>query len=57
MYSYKDPDRALDHAIELLHQNNLKVCWQQKRDKLLNEKIDVTAFLIDFVENYPGSFP
>ena len=24
MYSYKDPDRAVDHAIELLHQNKLK---------------------------------
>jgi hypothetical protein len=56
MYSYKDPDRAVDHAIELLHQNKLKECWQQKRDLLLNDKIDVTEFLIDFVENYPGSF-
>ena len=52
MYSYKDPDRAIEKATELLHQNNLKECWQQKRDKLLNDKIDVTAFLIDFVEKY-----
>lgn len=52
MYSYKNPKRALEKAIELLHQDNLKENWKIKREKLLNDKIDVTAFLIDFIEKY-----
>jgi hypothetical protein len=29
--------------------------WQQKREIMLKDKIDVTAFLVWFVENYPES--
>ena len=28
----------------------------KKRDQILAEKIDVTAFMTDFIENYPESF-
>jgi len=47
---------ALAKAIELLEEGNLKNKWQKKREKLLNEKIDVTKFMTDFIENYPESF-
>jgi uncharacterized protein len=39
----------------LLHNTNLKKEWQYKRQKMLSDKIDVTAFLVWFIENYPGS--
>ncbi len=29
--------------------------YQKKREKMLSEKIDVTSFLVWFLENYPGS--
>ncbi len=29
--------------------------WQQRRWKMLNEKIDVSAWMIDLIENYPDS--
>jgi len=29
--------------------------WQKKREKMLSEKIDVTAFLVWFVETWPDS--
>jgi hypothetical protein len=29
--------------------------WEEKRQRLLNEKIDVTHFLVDFIERYPAS--
>ena len=29
--------------------------WQRRQKKMLSEKIDVTAFLLWFVENYPES--
>lgn len=52
MFSYKNPESAQKKAIELLHHDNLKEEWKSKREKLLNDKIDVTAFLIDFIERY-----
>lgn len=47
---------AIDKGIELLKQNNLREEWQKRRAKMLADKIDVTAFLVWFVENYPESF-
>jgi predicted glycosyltransferase len=41
---------------ELLADKNLKALWQNKRDALLLDKIDVTAFFVWFIENYPQSF-
>jgi len=40
---------------ELLSMRNLKQEWQKRRQKMLADKIDVTAFLVWFVENYPES--
>lgn len=47
--------RALKKAQELLEDDDLKGKWKKKQQQLLNEKIDVTAYLIWFVENYPES--
>jgi len=56
IYSYRDPDKALNKAFDLLKKDNLKREWQKKREKLLSEKIDVTKFMVEFIENYPQSF-
>lgn len=40
---------------ELLKNRNLKEEWQKRREKMLSEKIDVTAFMVWFTENYPES--
>ena len=40
---------------ELLVMPNLKKEWQIRRQKMLSEKIDYSAFLIWFIENYPDS--
>lgn len=55
-YCIKTPQKAIERAIELLENPNLKKEWHKKREKLLNEKIDVTAFMTWFIENYPESF-
>ncbi len=46
---------SLEKAVELLEVNNLKSIGRNKRDELLKDKIDVTAFMVDFIENYPES--
>lgn len=40
---------------ELLAMPDLKEEWQRRREKMLAEKIDVTAFYTWFIENYPES--
>lgn len=50
----KDQLRAFEKAIQLLEKSDLKYEWEKKRETLLNDKIDVTQFMIDFVEKYDG---
>ena len=40
---------------KLLSIPNLKEIWQKRRENMLNDKIDVTAFMVWFIENYPES--
>lgn len=56
-YSYQpvDFDKFLAKAKELLEDPNLEDIWQKRKDKFLSEKIDVTAFMVWFIENYPNS--
>ncbi|MFW5879257.1 MAG: DUF354 domain-containing protein [bacterium] len=56
IFNYKDPDKALNKAIELLQNPDLNTQWKLKRESMLNDKIDVTAFLTWLVEKYPESF-
>ena len=56
IHSYRDPNEALNKALELFKNDNLKKEWQKKREELLSEKIDVTKFMVEFIENYPQSF-
>ena len=56
-YSFK-PDNFEELVFkmkELVNNPDTKKEWIKKRDKMLNDKIDVTAFMVWFVENYPES--
>ncbi len=55
LYAFRQPDKAIAKAIELLQQKDVKEQWAKKRQKLLKDKIDLTRFMIDFIENYPDS--
>ena len=56
IYTFSDDRQALEKAIEILEDPNSKRKWRQRREKMLKEKIDVTAFITDFIENFPESF-
>jgi hypothetical protein len=60
LFNYREsPDaqnRSIEKGVELLQESNLKQKMQENRKKFLQNKIDVTAFLIWFIENYPESF-
>jgi len=56
VYNFSNPrlaqEQAVAKAIELLQRNNLKEEWQLKREKLLQEKVDVTNFMVELIGNY-----
>lgn len=56
LYMFPEQDKALEKAISILENKNSKQEWQKKKEKLLNDKIDVTAWMTDFIERYPESF-
>lgn len=51
----KNPELLLTKLDRLLSLQNLKEVFRVRRLKMLSEKIDVTAFLVWFIENYPKS--
>ncbi|AKB84289.1 DUF354 domain-containing protein [Methanococcoides methylutens] len=55
LLNYNDSHLALEKAVKLMQKPNLKDEWTMKKAQLLNDKIDVTAFIIWFIENYPES--
>lgn len=50
-----EPNRLYEKVTELLSMPDLEETFRQKRQKMLSEKIDVTAFFTWFIENYPES--
>lgn len=49
------PQKLFKKVEELLAMPNLKEEFQRRRQAMLADKIDVTAFLVWFIENYPES--
>jgi predicted glycosyltransferase len=55
IYCFRDPEKAIQKAVELISQPDLKQQWTVKRQKLLADKIDFAQFTVPFLENYPHS--
>lgn len=55
VFSFSEPDAALSKALELCNVADLKSTWMRKRESLLKDKIDLTEYLVKFIEEYPTS--
>ena len=55
VYTCLGYEDALKIAIELLNDPKLKLEWKGKREELIKESIDVTEFMVNFIESYPDS--
>jgi uncharacterized protein len=55
LYFFPDQESALKKAMVILENGDSKAEWQRKRRKLLSDKIDVTAWMMRFVEGFPDS--
>ncbi len=60
LFSYRENHdkqlNAIQKGVELLKNPNLNISMQQNRREFLINKIDSTAFMVWFIENYPKSF-
>ena len=56
IFSYRNPNLAIEKALALVQDPNIKKEWNKKKQKLLSDKIDITAFMVWYIENYPESF-
>lgn len=56
VYTFSDPirgqEQALAKAEEVLSDPDSKTKWRAKRDRMLEDKIDVTQFIVETVEEY-----
>jgi predicted glycosyltransferase len=48
-----DVDQLIAKIEELLHLQDLNAQWLKKRDRLFEDKIDLTSWMVDFVERFP----
>ena len=58
VYKYKPNQSGMENAIERgleIVRNRESDYWSQKREQLLNDTIDVTAFMTWLIEHYPES--
>jgi predicted glycosyltransferase len=53
---YRNSKGLIERAVELIKDRGSKEKFANKSKEIINQKTDVTAFLVWFVENYPNSF-
>lgn len=55
IYGFRNDEGVIDKVKELLKDSGLSKDGKLKSKKMVSEKIDFTAFLVWFIENYPKS--
>ncbi len=55
VYNFRKPEGLLDTIDTILNTNNYFEVFQKRRKDMLNDKINVSSFLIWFVKEYPKS--
>jgi len=56
IFNFTEFSEALPKINELLKYSQLKEEWNRRKITLLDEKIDLTAFFVWFIDNFPLSF-
>jgi uncharacterized protein len=56
VYNLRNDKLVIDMIRDLLSIDNIKSEWNRRRNNMLADKIDVTSFLVWFIENYPHSY-
>ncbi len=56
LYHFKNSKGVIEKVVSLLETKNLKQSLKEKHTKLVGSKINVTDFMVWFVENFPKSY-
>lgn len=56
LFHFRNSDNLLKKALDIINDQSARETAQKRRIEMLADKIDVTAFMVWFVENYPESF-
>jgi len=56
IFNYNNANEAIKKAIEIVKDPDIKNNWQKRRQKFLDEKINITAFMVWFIDNFPESY-
>lgn len=52
VYNISDRDVALQKSVELLSNDSIRTLWEEKRNLMLKDKIDVAKFIVEAVEEF-----
>lgn len=52
VYNFRSLDGVLEKAREIIEQGKSSSLWQKNRQKILEEKEDLTEFLVEYVKSY-----
>ena len=55
MYAFSDSHAAINKAEEIIRKSDQKQISRERANNLLHSQVDLTAFLVWFLENYPNS--
>jgi hypothetical protein len=55
IFCFRNSNGVFEKALQLLQTLDLRQEYQKRKEKMLSGKIDVTAFMVWFIENYPKS--
>lgn len=55
IHGFRSSEGVIEKVLEIINLPDAKRTYSIRRDKMLSEKIDITSFLVWFVENYPES--
>lgn len=55
IFSYSESNEAMKKAVKLVQKPQIKKEWSKKRETLLKDKINVTGFMVWFIEDFPMS--
>lgn len=51
VYNFKTQKEGTEKTLELIKDTKTKEVWQRKKEKVIEDKIDLTKWMIDFIEN------
>lgn len=55
LFAFRNPEGVFEKAMEIINDPQFKDEYKFRHNKMINNTIDVTAFMVWFIENYPES--